>query len=313
MNKEIEDIMVKEYLNGATAKELSIRYSYHNSTISRLMKRRGVSRGRTSFKRTQIKDKVIKDFKNGLYCEEIAKKYDVEVHTIYHILDEAKIKRVSGYHTNCNKEYFQKIDSANKAYLLGFITADGAVVDRSLSIEVEAKDKEVLNFFRKEINEQATITPCFYGGKHNYKISFNSIDICRDLKKYGIVQNKSKIIERVPIELIPQEYLSYYFRGLIDGDGCVLKNGGVSIYSGSKVFIEDVQKILCDILKLKKLKVYHGTSYFISWSSKEDRLKLYNFLYKDKLNIAYYYSRKYERLYNSLFGNTEVSNQIAKG
>lgn len=52
MNKEIEDIMVKEYLNGTTAKELSIKYSYHNSTISRLMKRRGVSRGRTSFKRT---------------------------------------------------------------------------------------------------------------------------------------------------------------------------------------------------------------------------------------------------------------------
>lgn len=313
MNKEIEDAMVKEYLEGATAKELSVKYSYHNSTISRLMKKRGVSRGRTSFKRIQIEDKVIEDFKNNQYCEDIAKKYNVEVHTIYRILDNAGIKRVSGYHTNCNKEYFQKIDSANKAYLLGFITADGAIVDRSLSIEVEEKDKEVIDFFKKEINNQAAITPCFYEQKHNYRVSFGSIGICKDLEKYGIVQNKSKTISHVPTELIPQEFLSYYFRGLIDGDGCIHKNGGLSIYSGSKAFIEDVQKVLCETLDLKKLGIYHGTSYFVTWSSKEDRLKLYNFLYDGKLDIAYYYPRKYKRLYNSLFGNTEVNNQIAKG
>lgn len=313
MDKKIEDAMVKEYLEGATAKELSTRYPYHNSTISRLMKKRGVSRGQTSFKRSQIESKVIEDFKKGEYCESIAKKYNVEVHTIYRILDNAGIKRVTGYHTSCNKEYFQKIDSASKAYLLGFITADGAVVGRSLSIEVEEKDKKILDFFKKEINDQAAITPCFYEWKHNYKTSFNSVDICKDLEKYGVVQNKSKIISRVPIELIPQEFLSYYFRGLIDGDGCIHKNGAISIYSGSKPFIEDAQNVLCETIGLKKLGIYHGTSYFISWSSREDRMKLYNYLYKDKLNIAYYYSRKYERLYNSLFGNTEVNNQITEG
>ena len=44
---------------------------------------------------------------------------------------------------------------------------------------------------------------------------------------------KDKMMEKVPKELIPQDLLRFYFRGLIDGDGCILKSGGISIYSGS--------------------------------------------------------------------------------
>lgn len=311
MDIELENILVKEYLQGATAKELSKKYNYHNSTISRLMKKRGVSRGQKSFKRAAISKSVINDFLNGEYCESIAKKYNVNVHMIYNILDEAEIKRQTGYHTNCNINYFKDIDSPDKAYLLGFITADGAVVNNSLSIEVEDKDKEIINFFKEKINPHASITPCFYNKKHNFRVSFNSAQICKDLSKYGIVQNKSKIIEKVPTEFIREDLLCYYFRGLIDGDGCIHKNGGVSIYSGSYKYIEDVQSILCEKVHLKKLKIYHGASYFITWTSKEDRLKLFNYLYKDKLNNTFYYYRKYNRLYNSLFGNTEVNDQIA--
>ena len=71
--------------------------------------------------------------------------------------------------------------------MLGFITADGAIVDNSLSIEVEDKDKEIINFFKERINPYASITPCFYNKKHNFRISFNSVQICKDLSKYGIV------------------------------------------------------------------------------------------------------------------------------
>lgn len=313
MDKELEDILVKEYLNGATAKELSKKYNYHNSTISRLMKKRGVSRGQKSFKRANIEKLVIEDFKTGEYCKDLAKKYGVEVHVIYNILDEAGLKRQSGYHTKCDVNYFKKIDSPDKAYMLGFITADGGVTKNSLSIEIQEKDKDVLFFFKERINPEATIFPCSYGGKNNLRVSFCSVEICKDLLQYGIVQNKSKIIEKVPIDSIPKNLLCYYFRGLIDGDGCVHKNGGISIYSGSYSFIEDVQKVLCEEAGVKKLGIYQGTSYFITWTAKKDRQKLFDYLYKDKLNETFYYPRKYQRLFNSLYGNTEVNDQIAKG
>lgn len=95
---------------------------------------------------------------------------------------------------------------------------------------------------------------------------------------------------------MPQRLLPFYFRGLIDGDGSIIKKqGGVSIYSGSLDFITNVQTILCQEVNITKLKIYHGTTYFVSWTSKQDRQKLFNYLYDD-LEATYYYPRKYQRM-----------------
>lgn len=258
---------------------------------------------------------MINDFKtNNFYCEDLAKKYDVDVHTIYRILDEHNLPREhTGIKSRCNEDYFITIDNPNKAYLLGFITADGTINNGRLSIEIHEKDAELLALFAKEINPNVKISSINYitstvsstnhkkytSQKQNKRIAFGSKKLGESLAKYGIIQNKSKTIVRVPRELIPSELLSFYFRGLIDGDGCIHKNGGVSIYSGSLPFIQDVQSILINELSLSQLKIYHGTSYFITWTSKKDRQKLYNYLYGN-LNATYYFPRKYVRLKNSL-------------
>jgi transposase len=271
----------------------------------------GISRNREAYKTCLIEKDVVKDFVTGeYYCEDLAKKYKVDVHTIYRILNKNNISRKAGRHSSCNEEYFEKIDNPNKAYLLGFITADGAITGKyssSCSIEIHEKDSELLEFARKQINPSATITDCNYKNKHNKKVSFSSKKMCDDLKKYGIIPNKSLILKKVPSELIPEELLCYYFRGLIDGDGCIHKNGEISIYSGSRDFIEDVQKVLCDTISVRKLKIYHGTTFFVSWSTKDDRKKFFDFLYKDKLDKTFFYKRKYIRLYNSLHDNNEIT------
>ena len=310
--EEEKEIWKSRYLKGETARDIAKDFpQYHESTISKHIKKMGISRDRKSYKTYLIEKDVINDFNTGkYYCEDLAKKYDVEVHTIYKILDEKNISRKTGIRSGCNEEYFEKIDNPNKAYLLGFITADGSITGKycgSCSIEINEKDAELLNFAKKEINPNATITNCFYENKRNKRISFSSKKICKDLKKYGIIPNKSLILKKVPVELIPKELLCYYFRGLIDGDGCIHKDGELSIYSGSRTFLENIQKVLCDTIGVKKLKIYHGTSYFISWSSKEDRRKLFNFLYKDNLNETFFYERKYKRLYDSLHDNNEIT------
>ena len=299
MTKEQEQIIIESLSNGETAVAISKDIGISNSTISRFVKKIGISRGRQTKKTLDIEKDVVKDFQeNNLYCEDLAKKYEVDVHTIYRILDKYNIKRQTGYHTKCDISYFEQIDNPHKAYLLGFITADGAVVNNILSIEVHDDDIEVLKYAQQQINPQATITKC--KGRLTSKISFGAKKIGEDLAKYGIVQNKSKIIKNVPLNFIPQKYLKYYFRGLIDGDGCVLENGRLSIYSGSKEYIEDVQRILIKELNLSQTSIYHGTTYFCSWSSKEDRKKLFNYLY-DNLNECFYYERKYSRLFKSLY------------
>lgn len=313
VTQEEKNIWKERYLKGETARSIAKDFpQYHESTISRNIQKMGISRGKgKTFKTFSIEEKVIKDFlTNEYYCEELAKKYEVDVHVIYRILNEHNIQRKTGIRSNCDETYFEVIDTPNKAYLLGFITADGAITGKysnTCSIEIHEKDADLILFAQEEINPKAAITDCYYKEKRNKKISFNSKKLCEDLAKYRIIPNKSKTIEKVPIEHIPQNLLCYYFRGLIDGDGCVHKNGGISIYSGSENFIKNVQSILVKEAKVKQLGIYHGTTYFISWYGKEDRQKLFDYLYKDKLDKTFYYKRKYERLYNSLHDNDEIT------
>ena len=316
--KDYADIIIPRYIAGETARDIAKDLPFHESAVAKFIKNQGLSRKGKSFKRIKSEEQIVDDFKTGqYYCEDLAKKYDLNVHTIYEILDEAGIKRQTGFRSNCNIDYFEKIDSPNKAYLLGFITADGAVVDNQISIEIKEKDSELLEFAKKEINPKATIIDCNYLSssngykyqKHNKRISFSASKLGKDLAKYGVVQNKSKILTRVPIEYIPENLLPFYFRGLIDGDGCIHKDGKISIYSGSYDFIKDVQTILIKSADLTKLKIYHGTSYFITWNSIKDRINLYQYLYSD-LNATFYFKRKYNRLYDSIkqYVNTEVNN-----
>ena len=58
-------------------------------------------------------------------------------------------------------------------------------------------------------------------------------------------------MNNVPIDFIQSDLLPYYFRGLIDGDGCIHNNGKISIYSGTKSFIENIQNIYNRHFKLE--------------------------------------------------------------
>lgn len=313
VSEEEKEIWKQRYLNGETARSIAKDFpQYNESTISRNIKKMGISRGKgKTFYTYSIEEDIVQDFlTKQYYCEDLAKKYQVDVHVVYRILDEHQIPRKTGIRSKSNEDYFELINTPNKAYLLGFITADGAITGKcnsSCSIEIHEKDVELILFAQKEISPEATITNCYYKEKRNKKISFNSKKLCQDLEKYGIVPNKSKIIKRVPIELIPQNLLCYYFRGLIDGDGCIHKDGKISIYSGSEEYIKHVQEILCQEADVTKLKIYHGTTYFVSWGSKTDKIKLFNYLYKDNLNETFYFKRKYDRLYNNLHDNNEIT------
>lgn len=313
VSQEEEQIWAKRYLEGETCRSISKDYpQYNENTISRHIKKLGLSRGKGRIKeKDDLKEKVLQEYCEDKYatCTSLGKKYGLSDRTISSWLKQnsIEIKQKQGYITHCDTKYFEQIDTPDKAYLLGFITADGAIVNTCCSIEVEDKDVAVINFARSCINPQATITPCYYKNKHNMRISFNSKKICEDLQQYGVVQNKSKNIKEVPVDKIPKELLCYYFRGLIDGDGCIHKNGGISIYSGSRSFIESVQETIVSETGVKKLGIYSGTTYFITWTSKSDRQKLFNYLYKE-LNATFYYERKYNRIYKSLYDNTEVIN-----
>ena len=66
MTKEQEQIIIERYSNGETAVTISKDIGISNSTISRFVKKIGISRGHQSKKILDIEKEVVKDFQENI-------------------------------------------------------------------------------------------------------------------------------------------------------------------------------------------------------------------------------------------------------
>lgn len=184
-----------------------------------------------------------------------------------------------------NRHIFDIIDTAEKAYWLGFIIADGYLnLDKHmLRIKLGDKDKHHLEKFIHFINgnnemlksEKHNIT-----GNTQWYVSTYSKEIMIALEKLSIEQAKSGH-EHIPN--IPQEFTRDLIRGLWDGDGFIRENlTGIGLV-GSKECLTFVQNHFQQQLNIKPLKVYeHYNTYKIEYRSMKKAIpQILNYLYQD--------------------------------
>lgn len=193
-----------------------------------------------------------------------------------------------------NDFIFNKIQSPNQAYWLGFLTADGSIWGEKIQIGLATKDIGHLEKFKKFLNSSNKISTkmnhCSNNNKY-YSASYFTIksrQIADDLEKYQIVESKSyKNINF--LEVIPEEYIIPYLLGVFDGDGWFTntnKNMGFG-FCGNEKFMEAIRIQLNKILKLEPeiKKIYKDKrskiTYYIQSSSK---YKIYKFI---KLYLSY--------------------------
>lgn len=131
-------------------------------------------------------------------------------------------KKESPWHFN--KNFFEKW-SKEMAYVLGFLTADGAVFTNprgSNYFAFYSTDKEIIEKIRKILRSNHKIgirKRKNLKWKTGYVLQIGSKKVVNDLKKFGIIQNKSLII-KFP-KNIPEKFLGHFIRGYFDGDGGV--------------------------------------------------------------------------------------------
>lgn len=132
-----------------------------------------------------------------------------------------------------NLSFFEKIDSHEKAAILGFLFADGYnnSDDCKVRIGIHKKDIDYLQKFNEYIQPDKPKAirftySCKYKSKEkinkdNKDIAYTVIyckKICDDLTKLGCIKNKSLIVEfpQIDIKFIPSFLLGYF-----DGDGSI--------------------------------------------------------------------------------------------
>lgn len=117
-----------------------------------------------------------------------------------------------------DENYFKNW-SANMSYLLGFILADGCIIQGtykgysdSLKFGVQLRDRDVLEKIKSELKSEHKLSQ----NKNAVHICITSQEIVNDLKRLGIIYRKS-LNEIVP--KVPPKYAKDFIRGIVDGDG----------------------------------------------------------------------------------------------
>ena len=167
---------------------------------------------------TRVKNEIINKYVDGQSVLSLSKEYGTNTVAIQNILDKNGVSKVSQAKRNnplLVEDYFEKIDSPEKAYWIGWILTDGGVTKNSgLEISLQCGDEYILDMLQKDLKITNHVKQ--FCDKY-YRFSFACKKMQKDLEQYGIVPNKTLTI-KYP-KNISDEYETHMLRGMFEGDG----------------------------------------------------------------------------------------------
>lgn len=195
-----------------------------------------------------------------------------------------------------NRYIFQKIDTEEKAYWLGFLYADGSVgsTDNRIELGLAAQDLTHVEKFKNFIGLDNKIQ--YREKTKSYRYCFKDKIFKQILISQGCVPNKSLILEFPTEQQVPLNLIRHFMRGYFDGDGCFVntKDCFEAGYIGTQDFIKSSLIVLPESLKkdsiIKDVHRSDGAKKYAFYSYHDVYIFL-NYLYK---NCNVYLDRKYE-------------------
>lgn len=217
-----------------------------------------------------------------------------------------------GHNRSKINENFFKTWSSSMAYVLGFIYADGAIIDSRISsrtcyLLLSNNDSGLLYQIRKTLSSDHKLDyrPAAkrdfgkgrtYLCKPSYRLRIGNGEIYKDLLSYGLKPRKSLTIE---LPEVPEKYFSFFLRGYFDGDGCVntypRKSGKiiqVVFTSGSFVFLNKLSERISDILRIKPKNIPFQSGAFRLVIRANEAISVCKYMYKD-LEASPFLKKKY--------------------
>lgn len=131
---------------------------------------------------------------------------------------------------NVNHDFFESIDTEEKAYWLGFIGADGCVSERynykgnkcsTLYVCLQEQDEAVLVALKHHLNAENPILRRITNKNKKFEskqvyLAITSNKLCDDLIKLGVTPSKTFTLKMPDIK---NDLIKHFIRGYFDGDG----------------------------------------------------------------------------------------------
>lgn len=275
----------------------------------------------------EILDTLITEYReNNKSLRQLEREYGVNRAKLSKKLEELGVKKTKGNHYRKyfhDFDYFEVIDSHEKAYWLGMFMSDGYISppsfdkkrgkrygEYSCGLAIQVEDIETLKNFKKAIKSTNPIS--IYTDKikfDNYKEKWKKeFTYCRiilrsqktadDLIDKNVVEKKSLIKEFPSFEKVPKKFIYSYVRGYMDGNGsigiieCKTKQNSFALsFCTSKNFAKGLQAVLGGKLREDNREGIETWTLYFNTKESEEVLKK---IYEDSTEETRM-SRKYKR------------------
>jgi hypothetical protein len=205
---------------------------------------------------TEVKEQILQWYNTGVGCYTIAKKYSTyrKSSILKFLKKQGELREGATFrkYKFKNENYFDNIDTDEKAYFLGFLWADGCNYRNDIknkqayqiTISIQERDGYILNTLANKIYFNDDIIRLIdmqhvvkYQPFPNETLKMNKLQnlinlripskhISDTLLNYGMIPRKSSILE-MPVNLnLSPPLMKAFIRGFYDGDGGISKNTG---------------------------------------------------------------------------------------
>jgi len=253
---------------------------------------------------------LMEQYNKGFSMDELAQIYDIaSATTVKEIIrKQGGTLRTIKESKFINSNYFDSIDSAIKAYILGFIYTDGCVCVRKdgpalLSITQLEEQHILMSSILQEL--KSNNAQLHKDREKSCRVQIADQHLCETLMTYGVVVRKGLRADPTDtFNKIPPEYYKDFIRGIVDGDGSIYINPNKPTIinltiSGTYATCDGIQKVLNAKLGLTGGSIYHNVnkSYHLEYCGGQQVRKIIQYLYSDIADYPFFvHSRKLNKI-----------------
>ncbi len=199
-----------------------------------------------------------------------------------------------------NPNQFNKIDSKEIAYIIGYTLADGYISNGAVEYGCAIKDKEILQFISEVTGANLKEDLVFDRQSRRFpraRIYIGNSNIVTDIKKHCSMKEDKNI------PIVKKELKRFLVQGFFDGDGCItwgIRKDRSRVwhkisFTSSEKLLSGIQNILYDECQIPtKIRPKSNENCFVlEFASKKAVLKFLDYIYPDDDFIIL--QRKYKK------------------
>lgn len=305
----VDDVITLYVETDISINELSDKTGWTRSLISEELDKREITKNNHSKEKQDKIDIAVEEYMNNenITLQALEDKYDITRLTISKHLKKMKVAiRNPLRKYTYNENYFEIIDTEDKAYWLGFLAADGAINEhkhyKTVELGLAAVDTSHLEKFVVSIDGEKEmvknrITKSKGKEYPSCRVTVNCTKMANDLIDKGITPRKSHTLQFPTF--LPDSLIKHFMRGYFDGDGGVQVRNGTTLainILGNEDFLTDYLKKLSQLLGVPIQKMYSKSTSNVKtiYYYGKNAAKILDFFYG---NAFVYLDRKYDKFY----------------